>query len=125
MCTFGRRVARSFTRSKWTPRPIRRSSSCGPAKRSRTRFNNKVLSVKRGSVAFAGETIMPPEGLTFVDLKVIARIRTMAEGTKYEEKALGFIRDAEGDTVTLVQIAEALAEKLALDGTPEVVTAAP
>lgn len=88
-------------------------------------FNHRALSVKRGYVADGGETIKPPEGLTFVDLEVIARIRTMAEGTKYEERALGFIRDAEGDTVTLVQTAEALAEKLALDGTPEVVTAAP
>lgn len=88
-------------------------------------FNNKVFLVKRGVVAFTGETVTPPEGLTLVDLKVIARIRTMAEGTKYEERALGFIRDAQGDTVTLVQTAEALAEKLASDGTPEVVTAAP
>jgi hypothetical protein len=72
-----------------------------------------VLRVKRGSVVFDGETLNPPEGLTLVDLKVIARIRTMAEGTQYEEKALGFIADAEGDTLTLVQIAEALEAKLA------------
>lgn len=88
-------------------------------------FNHRALSVKRGYVADGGETIKPPEGLTFVDLEVIARIRTMAEGTAFEEKANGFIADANGDTVMLVQIAEALAEKLALDGTPEVVTAAP
>ncbi len=71
-----------------------------------------VLCVKRGSVVFDGEMLTPPEGLALVDLKVIARIRTMAEGTEFEEKALQFITDAEGDTLTLVQIAEALAEKL-------------
>ena len=76
-------------------------------------FPTMILNVKRGSVAFTNETVTPPEGLTLVDLKVIARIRTMAEGTAYEEKALGFIADAEGDTLTLAQIAEALAEKLA------------
>ena len=78
-----------------------------------------VLRVKRGSVVFDGETLTPPEGLVLIDLKVIARIRTMAEGTAYEDKALGFITDAEGDTLTLVQIAEALAEKLTAQETRE------
>jgi hypothetical protein len=75
-----------------------------------------VLHVKRGSVVFDGEMLNPPAELDFVDLKVIARIRTMAEGTPFEEKALKFIMDAEGDTLTLVQIAEALAEKLTASG---------
>src|SRR5271154_1756339 len=61
-----------------------------------------VLRVKRGSVVFDGETATPPDGLALVDLKTIARIRTMAEGTIYEEKALGFIAGAEGDTFVLV-----------------------
>ena len=74
-----------------------------------------VLRVTKGVVKFDGEILHPPDPLTFVDLKVIARIRTMAEGTKYEEKALGYIVDAEGDTLALVQIAEVLAEKLAAD----------
>ena len=71
-----------------------------------------VLRITKGVVKFDGEMLNPPEGLVLVDLKVIARIRTMAEGTAYEEKALQFIVDAEGDTLALVQIAEALAEKL-------------
>jgi hypothetical protein len=78
-----------------------------------------VLRVKRGSVVFDGETLAPPEGLVFVDLKVIARIRTMAEGTPYEEKALGYIVDAEGDTLRLVQVAEALAGALAAGSTEQ------
>jgi hypothetical protein len=72
-----------------------------------------VLTVKRGSVVFDGEMTTPPDELTLVDLKVIARIRTMAEGTVFEEKALGFIRDSDGDTSYLMQIAETLAGKLA------------
>ena len=71
-----------------------------------------VLRITKGVVKFDGEILNLPEGLVLVDLKVIARIRTMAEGTAYEEKALQFIVDAEGDTLALVQIAEALAEKL-------------
>jgi len=78
-----------------------------------------VLRVKQGSVVFDGEVAHPPEQLSLIDLKVVARIRTMAEGTQYEEKALGFITNAEGDTLTLVQIAEALAEKLVVANEPE------
>jgi hypothetical protein len=80
-----------------------------------------VISAKRGCVARVENPpgnpvrMQVPEGLTSVDLKVIARIRTMAEGTAYEEKALGFITNAEGETLTLIGIAEALAEKLAAD----------
>jgi hypothetical protein len=84
-----------------------------------------VLRVKRGSVVFDGETLTPPEGLVLIDLKVIARIRTMAEGTAYEEKALQFIADAEGDTLTLVQVAEALSEKLTAPGTDQTTAASP
>jgi len=73
-----------------------------------------VLRITKGVVKFDGEILNPPDGLALVDLKVIARIRTMAEGTPFEEKALTFITDAEGDTLTLVQIAEALAEKLTM-----------
>ena len=45
--------------------------------------------------------------------KLLSRIRTMAEGTKYEEKALGYIEGANGDTLELVQVAEALSGALA------------
>ncbi len=82
-----------------------------------------VLRVKRGSVVFDGEMLSPPEGLVFVDLKAIARIRTMAEGqfgpdgTSYEQKALKYIIEADGDTLGLVQIAEALAGALAARST--------
>ena len=72
-----------------------------------------VLHVTKGVVKFDGEMLTPPSDLALVDLKAIARIRTMAEGTKYEEKALGYIVDAEGDTLQLVQVAEALAGALA------------
>jgi hypothetical protein len=82
-----------------------------------------VLRITKGVVKFDGEILSPPDGLVLVDLKVIARIRTMAEGTPFEEKALTFITDAEGDTLTLIQIAEALAEKL--NSTPEQTSAAP
>lgn len=84
-----------------------------------------VLRITRGVVKFDGEMISPPDDLALVDLKVIARIRTMAEGTPFEEKALTFIKDAEGDTLTLVQIAEALAEKLAAQGTGQTASASP
>ena len=53
------------------------------------------------------------------DLKVIARIRTMAEGTQFEGKALDYIKDAEGDTLRLVQVAEALAGALAAASTSQ------
>jgi hypothetical protein len=76
-----------------------------------------VLRVTKGVVKFDGEVLHPPEQLALVDLKAIARIRTMAEGTKYEEKALGYIADAEGDTLRLVQVAEALAGALAAAST--------
>lgn len=75
-----------------------------------------VLRVTKGAVKFDGEIAQPPEGLALVDLKAIARIRTMAEGTKYEEKALAYIADANGDTLELVQVAEALAGALAASG---------
>jgi hypothetical protein len=84
-----------------------------------------VLRITKGVVKFDGEMLSPPDGLALVDLKVIARIRTMAEGTPFEEKALAFITDAEGDTLTLVQIAEALAEKLAVQGTGQTASASP
>ena len=84
-----------------------------------------VLRVTKGVVKFDGEMLTPPEGLTLVDLKVIARIRTMAEGTPYEEKALAYITDAEGDTLTLVQVAEALSEKLTAPGTDQTAAASP
>lgn len=74
-----------------------------------------VLRVKRGSVVFDGEQMQPPEGLALIDLKAVARIRTMAEGTKYEEAALEFIKDSEGEVLYLVRTAEALAEKLAAE----------
>jgi hypothetical protein len=76
-----------------------------------------VLRVTKGVVKFDGEILHPPDPLTFVDLKVIARIRTMAEGTEFEEKAYKYIVDAEGDTLQLVQVAEALAGALAAKGT--------
>ena len=76
-------------------------------------FPGAVLRVTKGVVKFDGEMLMPPSDLALVDLKAIARIRTMAEGTKYEEKALGYIVDAEGDTLQLVLVAEALAGALA------------
>jgi hypothetical protein len=72
-----------------------------------------VLRITKGSVKFDGEIVTPPEGLSLVDLKAIARIRTMAEGTAFEQKALEYIADAEGDTLRLVQVAEALAGALA------------
>jgi hypothetical protein len=72
-----------------------------------------VLRVSKGAVKFDGEMVTPPADLALVDLKVIARIRTMAEGTKYEEKALGYIEGANGDTLELVQVAEALSGALA------------
>ena len=85
-----------------------------------------VLRITKGVVKFDGEMLNPPDGLALVDLKVIARIRTMAEGTPYEERALGFITEAEGDTLTLVQIAEALAEKLAAStGSEQTAAASP
>lgn len=84
-----------------------------------------VLRITKGIVKFDGEMLTPPSGLALVDLKAIARIRTMAEGTAYEQKALQFITDAEGDTLMLVQIAEALAEKLAAPGTDQTVAASP
>ena len=84
-----------------------------------------VLRITKGVVKFDGEILHPPEGLALVDLKVIARIRTMAEGTAYEEKALQFIADAEGDTLTLVQVAEALSEKLTAPGTDQTTAASP
>jgi hypothetical protein len=80
-----------------------------------------VLHITKGVVKFDGEMLTPPEGLTLVDLKVIARIRTMAEGTAYEDKALGFIMGANGDTLVLAQIAEALSEKLAQETTQSAV----
>ena len=76
-------------------------------------FHGAVLRVSRGTVKFDGEILNPPETLALVDLKAIARIRTMAEGTKYEQKALGYIEGANGDTLELVQVAEALAGALA------------
>lgn len=84
-----------------------------------------VLRVTKGVVKFDGEILHPPDPLTFVDLKVIARIRTMAEGTPYEEKALAYITDAEGDTLTLVQVAEALSEKLTAPGADQTAAASP
>ena len=82
-------------------------------------FHGSVLRITKGVVKFDGELLTPPEGLVLVDLKAIARIRTMAEGTKYEEKALGYIADAEGDTLRLVQVAEALAGALAAGPTDQ------
>jgi hypothetical protein len=89
-----------------------------------------VLRVTKGVVKFDGEMVTVPEGLVLVDLKAIARIRTMAEGqfgpdgTSYEAKALKYITEAEGDTLGLVQIAEALAGALAARSTEPGQTAA-
>ena len=81
-----------------------------------------VLRITKGIVKFDGEMFTPPEGLTLVDLDAIARIRTMAEGTKYEEAASNFIAASEGDTLYLVQTAEKLAEKLAAESGPMAVS---
>lgn len=78
-----------------------------------------VLRITKGSVKFDGEMLTPPEGLVLIDLKAVARIRTMAEGTTYEEKALGYIAEADTEpdsTLYLVQTAEALAGALAAQG---------
>lgn len=82
-------------------------------------FHDKVFHFKRGSVVFEGEMVTPPTGLAVVDLKVIGRIRAMSEGTQYEQKALDYIVDAEGDTLRLVQVAEALAGALAAAGSEQ------
>ena len=82
-------------------------------------LSGAVLHISKGVVKFDGEILNPPEGLSFVDLKVIARIRTMAEGTQFEDKALDYIKDAEGDTLRLVQVAEALAGALAAASTSQ------
>jgi hypothetical protein len=72
-----------------------------------------VLRIAKGVVKFDGEILHPPEPLMLIDLNLVARIRTMAEGTQYEAKALGYIEGANGDTLELVQVAEALASALA------------
>jgi hypothetical protein len=74
-----------------------------------------VLRITKGVVKFDGEILHPPEPLTLIDLNLVARIRTMAEGTQYEAAALGFITDSEGDTTYLAQTAEGLAAKLAAE----------
>ena len=74
-----------------------------------------VLRISKGVVKFDGEIATPPEGLVLIDLNLVARIRTMAEGTQYEAAALGFITNSEGDTTYLAQTAEGLAAKLAAE----------